>query len=593
MKSEKKKYTIFNSLFTSLKIAPFGTGCKLFLSILNSLLSPIQIIVVANFIDSSLQYINGAQNKNTIILNVVFICLMQIYGKLNGTILSLVNQKISDKFQTIIDPLMLEKQAKLKYHHIENHETWNLITRVISRSGFQESLNNSFDLLQLIVQIVGVWLILASQIWWTTIVIVIISIPLMFVSIRSGRILYDMDKRVTMLTRFMNYYASILTNREAAAERTIFGYTDKINEKFIQAHKERTNTNLKTITSRMLRTKISGLILIIFGIFLMGILLNDVSTGNISVGMYISFIGTLMSILNGFSWRMGSILQNFSGLKEYYKEFNQFINLEECEECTEMFSSDKQSKKLEFEYLEFINVSFKYPGTEKYVIKNLDLRLEKGNHYAVVGANGAGKTTIIKLITRLYDVEEGEIRLNGKDINLYKYNELLSLFGIVYQDFAKYYITLKENLTFSNDDQNISEMITQVGLDNVVNNWANGDKTLLGKIDPDGIDISGGEWQKLAIARALYNNPAFKILDEPTASLSPTAESEIYRNFQNVTRNDTTLLITHRLGSTKFVNEILVFDQGELVERGTHDYLMNKQGIYNTLFESQRKWYNE
>lgn len=590
MNLENKKYTIFNSLFISLRIAPFGIGCKLFLSILNSLISPIQIIVIANFIDSSIQYINGAQNRNTIILNVVFICLMQIYSKLSGTMLSLINQKISDKFQIKINPLILEKQAKLKYFYIENHETWNLITRVTSRSGFQESLNNSFDLLQLIVQITGIWLILASQIWWTTIVIVIISIPLMIVSIRSGKILYDMDKKVTRLTRFMNYYASILTNREAAAERTIFGYTDKINEKFMQAHKERTDTNLRTITSRMLRTKISGLILIIFGIFLMGILLNHISTGDISVGMYISFIGTLMSVLNGLSWRVGSILQNFSGLKEYYKEFNQFVNLEEC---LDMADYAKQFQKIEFEYLEFVNVSFKYPGTEKYVIKNVNLRLEKGNHYAVVGANGAGKTTIIKLITRLYDVQEGEILLNGKNINLYKYNELVSLFGIVYQDFAKYYISLKKNITFCSDDQNISETIKKAGLEDVVSNLPNGDKTILGKIDQDGIDISGGEWQKLAIARALYNDATFKILDEPTASLSPTAESEVYKNFQSIAKNDTTLLITHRLGSTKFVNEILVFDQGELVERGTHEFLMNKQGIYNTMFESQRKWYND
>jgi len=177
-------------------------------------------------------------------------------------------------------------------------------------------------------------------------------------------------------------------------------------------------------------------------------------------------------------------------------------------------------------------------------------------------------------------------------VNLYKYNELVSLFGIIYQDFARYYISLQENITFCNDNQNVSEIINKAGLDVVVNNWPNRDKTILGKIDQDGIDISGGEWQKLAIARALYNDATFKILDEPTASLSPTAESEVYKNFQSITKNDTTLLITHRLGSTKFVNEILVFDQGELVERGTHDFLMKKQGIYNTMFESQRKWYN-
>jgi ATP-binding cassette subfamily B protein len=396
-----------------------------------------------------------------------------------------------------------------------------------------------------------------------------------------------MDRKVTAMTRVMNYYSSILTNREAAAERSLFGFSEKVDEKFREYHKLRTDTNLKTITAWMKRAKLGGVFLVLFGLFMMVILLDPVSSGRLSIGMYISLIGTSMSFVNNFSWQIGRLLQNLARDREYFKDFTKFMNLDEHSGVLETVG-----KKLNFEYIEFNNVSFKYPGTDRYIFKNLSFHIDQGKHYAFVGTNGAGKTTIVKLMTGLYKVQEGEITINGKNINNYSYQDLISLFAIIYQDFAKYYISLKENITLGNKGD-VEAAIEKAGLEGVIQRLPEGIDTPLGKIYENGVDISGGEWQRVAIARVLFNEASFKILDEPTAALSPAAENEVYTKFNEIIGGATTLMISHRLGSTKLADIIFVLDGGRILEKGSHSELMDKKGKYAVMFESQKRWYDE
>jgi ATP-binding cassette subfamily B protein len=221
------------------------------------------------------------------------------------------------------------------------------------------------------------------------------------------------------------------------------------------------------------------------------------------------------------------------------------------------------------------------------------LHIEKGKSYSLTGKNGAGKTTLIKIITGLYKNFEGEIAINGRDIKEYSVSELRNMFSIIYQDYAKYYIPLQDNITFGSDFGDFDELMKTVELDTVISNLPKGAKTPLGKIFENGADVSGGEWQKIAIARSMHKNCPFMILDEPTASLSPMMETKVYGEFAKISAGHTMLLISHRLGSTKLSDTVLVLDGGKIAEEGSHDELMRKNGLYAEMFENQRSWYDE
>lgn len=267
--------------------------------------------------------------------------------------------------------------------------------------------------------------------------------------------------------------------------------------------------------------------------------------------------------------------------------------LEEAEGANDLPAGDIGRDSLDS--IEFRDVRFKYPGTVRYVLDGCSFRLDRSKHYAFVGINGAGKTTITKLLTGLYPDFEGEILINGRSIKEYSQSRLKALFSVVYQDFAKYYITLRDNIFLGNingvDDKRIAEAIEEIDLSETLARLEKGLDTPLGKILEGGTDISGGEWQRVAIARTLVSNAPLHILDEPTAALDPVAESKVYELFGRISKGRMTVFITHRLGAAKLADEILVLKDGKIAEVGSHDDLMARGGIYAEMFEAQRSWY--
>ncbi|MDO5397525.1 MAG: ABC transporter ATP-binding protein [bacterium] len=249
----------------------------------------------------------------------------------------------------------------------------------------------------------------------------------------------------------------------------------------------------------------------------------------------------------------------------------------------------------EYEF-EFVNVSFKYPGSDSYALKNISLKFRIGEKLAVVGMNGSGKTTFIKLLCRLYDPSEGMITLNGIDIRRYKYNEYMDLFSVVFQDFKLFSFSIGDNIAAGNevDTAKIMKCIDKAGLSERLKSLPNGIDTCLYKdYDENGVEISGGEAQKLAIARAVYKDAPFIILDEPTAALDPIAEYEIYSKFDEIAGDKTTVYISHRLSSCRFCDNIAVFDGGEIVERGSHSELLARNGRYTKLWNAQAQYYKD
>jgi ATP-binding cassette subfamily B protein len=252
-------------------------------------------------------------------------------------------------------------------------------------------------------------------------------------------------------------------------------------------------------------------------------------------------------------------------------------------------------KRLDYDYqLSAKQVSFTYPGTQKEVLSDISIDFEVGRSYAIVGENGSGKTTFIKLLTRLYDPSEGEILLNGIAANKYDADQYYSIFNVVFQDFDLFSFQLGESIATSQvvDESRAIQAIKDVGFWERYQQLPKGLDTSLNKeFDSDGITLSGGEQQKIALARAIYNDGPIYVLDEPTAALDPISEFEIYQHFQQMTKGKTSLIISHRLSSCRFSDEILVFDRGKIVQRGSHEELVHVPGKYADLWHAQAKHY--
>lgn len=247
--------------------------------------------------------------------------------------------------------------------------------------------------------------------------------------------------------------------------------------------------------------------------------------------------------------------------------------------------------------IEFRNVSFKYPTVDTYALKNVSLKFQYGERLAIVGENGSGKTTFIKLLCRLYDPTDGEILLNGIDIRKYDYHEYMDIFSVVFQDFKLFAFELGENVAVSSeyDSDRVTECLEGAGFGEKLAELENGLSTNISKhFADDGVDFSGGERQKIALARALYKDAAYIILDEPTAALDPIAEHEVYSRMNDITQGKTAIFISHRLSSCRFCQDIIVFHDGELIQQGSHDNLVeNAEGKYHELWHAQAQYYIE
>lgn len=329
---------------------------------------------------------------------------------------------------------------------------------------------------------------------------------------------------------------------------------------------------------------ISGMIYLLLGIMA----LKRV----ISVGSICLYAGCITNFL----WHFQKWNQQVSLLKmntKYVKQYLDFMDIKnkKYEGTLPVEKRDDDKFMIEFE-----NVSFHYPGSEKNVLENFSIRFNIGERLAVVGRNGSGKTTFIKLLCRLYDPTEGRILLNGIDIKKYDYKEYLSLFSVVFQDFQIPAFTLGQAVAASQeyDEEHVNDAVKKAGLSSLAARMPYGNETYLTKeFDKTGVNISGGEAQKLAIARALYHDTPFVILDEPTAALDPIAEYEVYSKFDELIGTKTAVYISHRLSSCQFCNDILVIDDGKAVQRGSHEKLIDEEGLYAKLWKTQAKYYQK
>ncbi len=312
--------------------------------------------------------------------------------------------------------------------------------------------------------------------------------------------------------------------------------------------------------------------------------------GMVTVGSVVKYV----SAFTKFSVSLSGVVDLYVSLKiisEYLICFVNFMEIENQKYDGTLPIEKRDDNEYEFE---FRDVSFSYPNSEKPVLNHISFKIRIGKKMALVGPNGAGKTTFIKLLCRLYDPTEGEILLNGIDIRYYDYQEYMQIFSVVFQDFKLFSFSIAENVAASKeyDEERVRDCLNKAGFSKRLAGLEGNIDTNLYQLEEDGVEISGGEAQKIAIARALYKDSPLVILDEPTSALDPESEYEIYRSFDELVEEKTAIYISHRMSSCRFCNQILVFDQGRIVQQGSHDELVeDRQGLYYQMWCAQAEYY--
>ncbi|MCI9336709.1 MAG: ABC transporter ATP-binding protein [Lachnospiraceae bacterium] len=382
---------------------------------------------------------------------------------------------------------------------------------------------------------------------------------------------------------------NVYGNEKAGKIIRIYGMEDMILENTAQSNQKSRDYFAKMCDVENAANDANNLVSSVFavGAYLLAAL--KVVAGAVTVGAFTRYAGAL----NQFGSACFSLISGHGELRKVCTTMEDFLAFLDMEN-PHASGSIPVEKRDDGEYeLAFENVSFHYPGSEEPVLKDVSFKLRIRGKLAVVGRNGAGKTTFIKLLCRLYEPTQGRITLNGTDIRKYDEEEYRSIFGVVFQDFKLFAFPVWENLAAGNErqDDRIWRALEQADAAELVRNMEKGLDTWLYKGVEDGVEISGGEAQKLALARALYKDAPVVILDEPTAALDPKAEAFVYERFGQMTEGRTSIYISHRMSSCRFCDEIIVFEDGKIVEQGDHETLLNAGGSYARMWEAQARYY--
>ena len=399
----------------------------------------------------------------------------------------------------------------------------------------------------------------------------------------------DQDKKIRH-ERKTSYYTDIIADHRYRKDIRVFSYKPTLMRKM----KNHYDANVRFYARINGRHVLSETLSNIFYVIQIGLgyffVISLLIRGTISVGDFTLYVSALTS----YAQIMGTILEKIVYVHSYdmyFQDFREYMNIPKMQSV-----SGRKVDRTRPLCIEFKNVSFRYGTSDKYALKNVNLKLDSADRIAIVGENGSGKSTFIKLLMRLYDPTEGTILVNGINIKEYSYEDYISLFSAAFQDYSLFAASIEENITMSDQekiDEKFINELSEIGLlDKVINQYPEHFDTNVYRIfDDKGIEPSGGEGQQIAIARSLHRNSCVKILDEPTAALDPKIEYELYQKYDLITKGTLSFFVSHRLGSCKFANRILVFSKGNIAEDGSHSELMQKNGLYSELFHYQASLY--
>lgn len=584
--------------FKALVLSWKANGIYSILAIISSLYDStfyplIQVFLLSKFLDLL------SQDKNLTFSNISWIIAFYLLASLlKLTLKSFLDVKeafLQTQMEGYIDLLISKKLTELDPATFENPQFQNLIAQLEGVKGtLQMHLVRFIGLLDAVFKFITAAVVVSFVFPLFAPLIIIATIPsyLAWDRFRVKTWPFYVEKK-SFVVRVTQYVKTLLSSDSTSKEAIIFNtgpvLLNKIKKEQSSYYKAFAKTNDPAIVYILLARILQ------FSVFTFTQYLNltKVLQGALGIGQFTLIFQQSLNLTLS-SEEILNMYSSISARNKYLDKFFDFLATEK------VISSPSNAKTISDnpkpQIIEFKNVSFRYPKTERDILKNFNLTIKSGEKIALVGENGAGKTTIIKLLLRFYDVTEGEILINGINIKDIKLEDWHKEIGALFQDFIKYQFTFAENVYFGDltkekQEKLLKDAIKQSGADNFLDTLPKGLDQVLGKMFDDGIDLSGGQWQKLALARAFYRNAPILILDEPTSAIDAKAEFEIFERVQNLQKDKTVIIISHRFSTVRNADRILVLEGGRIIEEGNHEKLLNQGGLYAELFNIQAQGY--
>ncbi len=516
--------------------------------------------------------------------------LSSLFNSISGLVSGAQSQRVTDHVQSILHAKSIE--VDLEYY--ENSKYYDTLHRAQQEAPFRPTrvVNGLVQIGQSAISLLAMAGLLLSFHWGIAILLFVTVIPGIIVRLKYAGKMYRWQREQTPTERQAWYFNWMLTGDTHAKEIRLFDLGSLFINRFRDLRKNLYKERLEIAVKRSASDFIAqiGATLAIFGsYFFIG---YRTIQGAITMGDLVMYYQAFQRG-QGF---LREMLSNIAGLYEdnlFLSNLYEFLDLKP--KVAEPVNSYPVPKPVQ-RGIVFNYVSFQYPTGNKKVLENINLTIRPGEVVALVGENGSGKTTLVKLLCRLYDPTNGKITLDGVDLHQFKTAELRREISVIFQDYARYHLTARENVWFGNvdlpsDHERIVTAAQHSGADNVISGFKNGYETILGKWFENGEELSIGEWQKVALARAFLRDAQIIILDEPTSAMDAKTEYEIFKKFQRMSKGKTTLIISHRFSTVRMADTIHVLDNGRIVESGCHEDLVHRGGKYAGMFEMQAEAY--
>ncbi|MDR1736536.1 MAG: ABC transporter ATP-binding protein/permease [Oscillospiraceae bacterium] len=580
---------IFSGLF---RYAPFSSALSALHSILGQAMPAIETVVTVGLFDGALKALNGEDTGGSL----VFYAAVYLVAYFINDVLAFVgdtatNTGVFEKGSHLFRIKLYEKMAKMPLIAFEDAGLLNNKERAekaVNDNVMAEVFKQCLIFAGSAVSIVGVVAVLASFSLWLVPVSLLSVAPHFISRLLRGREFYRVKYAQAKKTRLLTYLWNLFNGRRTAKEMRVMGFDGYITGKWArlrdEVNEETWKVNLKDVKSMLF---CDAICIVGYGLSVIIVLLLAIN-GDVSVGV----LGASLNAFAKVQANMREFLISFGKLPEnlsYARDYFGFLDLPEEQNGHMQYGGLKSGIKAR-------NVSFKYPNAAGYAVRNVSLDIQRGEKIAVLGENGSGKTTLSKLLLGLYPQESGEVLYDGADVRGFSKESFFKNVSVISQNFVSYNLTLRENVAISDtrrmgSDDEITAALRGVGLAYITDE-VGGLDGVLGR-EFGGSELSGGEWQKLAIARGLFRASELIILDEPTSALDPLIETEILTKFLEIAKDKTAVIISHRVGLSKLVDKIVVMKDGEVAETGTHADLMRRDGEYARLYLSQEQWYSQ